>query len=61
MPDIELWLRTIGLEKYVEAFAEHDIDLDVVPDLSEQDLEPPMRPPDMPRTPLRVVRGGKSK
>jgi hypothetical protein len=25
------------------------------------DLEPPMRPPDMPRTPLRVVKGGKSK
>jgi hypothetical protein len=25
------------------------------------DLEPPMRPPDMPRSPLRVVKGGKSK
>ena len=24
------------------------------------DLEPPMRPPDMPRTALRVVKGGKS-
>jgi len=25
------------------------------------DLQPPMRPPDLPRTPLRVVKGGKSK
>ena len=39
MPDIELWLQNIDLEKYVEVFARHDIDLDVVPNLSEQDLE----------------------
>ena len=39
MPDIELWLRNIGLEKYAEVFARHDIDLDVAPSLSEQDLE----------------------
>ena len=39
MPDIELWLKNIGLEKYAEVFAKHDIDLDVAPDLSEQDLE----------------------
>ena len=39
MPDIETWLKNIGLEKYVEIFAKHDIDLDVAPDLSEQDLE----------------------
>ena len=39
MPDIELWLKGIGLEKYAEVFARHDIDLDVVPSLSEQDLE----------------------
>ncbi len=39
MPDIELWLKSIGLEKYAEVFARHDVDLDVAPNLSEQDLE----------------------
>ena len=39
MPDIELWLRNIGLEKYADVFARHDIDLEVAPSLSEQDLE----------------------
>src|SRR5215471_4322557 len=39
MPDIEFWLKNIGLEKYAEVFARHDIDLDVVSSLSEQDLE----------------------
>ena len=39
MSDIELWLKNIGLAKYVEVFARHDIDLDVAPSLSEQDLE----------------------
>ena len=38
MPAIEFWLKSIGLEKYSEVFAKHDVDLDVVPDLSEQDL-----------------------
>src|SRR4029077_16313021 len=39
MPNIELWLKNIGLEKYAEVFARHDIDLDVAPSLNEQDLE----------------------
>src|SRR5262245_4018926 len=39
MPDIELWLKNIDLEKYAEIFARHDIDLDVVSSLNEQDLE----------------------
>src|SRR5262245_61925464 len=39
MPDIELWLKSIGLEKYAEVFARHDVDLDVAPNLSEQDLD----------------------
>jgi class 3 adenylate cyclase/ABC-type transport system involved in cytochrome c biogenesis ATPase subunit len=39
MPGIELWLKSIGLEKYAEVFARHDVDLDVAPNLSEQDLE----------------------
>jgi hypothetical protein len=39
MPDLELWPGNIGLEKYAEAFASQDIDLEVAPDLTEQDLE----------------------
>ena len=39
MSDFKLWLQSVGLEKYGEVFASHDIDLAVVPDLTEQDLE----------------------
>jgi class 3 adenylate cyclase/ABC-type transport system involved in cytochrome c biogenesis ATPase subunit len=39
MPDIELWLKKIGLEKYAEVFARNDVDLDVALNLSEKDLE----------------------
>ncbi|MEA2898877.1 MAG: hypothetical protein QOJ84_4492, partial [Bradyrhizobium sp.] len=39
MSDIDIWLQSLGLEKYGEVFASHDIDLTVVPDLTEQDLE----------------------
>jgi hypothetical protein len=39
MPDIELWLKRLGLEKYAEVLARHDVDLDVAPSLTEQDLE----------------------
>jgi len=39
MPEIERWLKTIGLEKYAEVFVRNDVDLDVAPNLSEQDLE----------------------
>jgi class 3 adenylate cyclase len=39
MSDTERWLRGLGLEKYVETLASHDIDLSVIPDLTEQDLE----------------------
>ncbi len=34
-----LWLQSLGLEKYSAVFANHDIDLAVAPDLTEQDLE----------------------
>jgi SAM domain (Sterile alpha motif) len=30
MSDIDLWLQSLGLEKYGEVFASHDIDLTVV-------------------------------
>jgi class 3 adenylate cyclase/ABC-type lipoprotein export system ATPase subunit len=39
MSDIKLWLQSLGLEKYAEVFASHDIDLAVIADLTEQDLE----------------------
>ena len=39
MSDIDIWLQSLGLEKYREVLASHDIDLTVVPDLTEQDLE----------------------
>jgi class 3 adenylate cyclase/tetratricopeptide (TPR) repeat protein/ABC-type lipoprotein export system ATPase subunit len=39
MSDIRQWLRGLGLEKYNEVLTGHDIDLSVVPELTEQDLE----------------------
>src|SRR3954452_4293926 len=39
MSDIDVWLQSLGLEHYAELLASHDIDLTVVPDLTEQDLE----------------------
>src|ERR1700733_4284686 len=39
MSDFKDWLQSVGLEKYGEVFASHDIDLTVIPDLTEQDLE----------------------
>lgn len=39
MSDIALWLQSLGLEKYSEVLASHDVDLAVAPDLTDQDLE----------------------
>jgi class 3 adenylate cyclase/ABC-type lipoprotein export system ATPase subunit len=39
MSELDIWLQSLGLEKYGEVLASHDIDLTVVPDLTEQDLE----------------------
>jgi len=39
MSDLNLWLQSLGLEKYGKVLASHDIDLTVAPDLTEQDLE----------------------
>jgi class 3 adenylate cyclase len=39
MGDFKVWLQSLDLEKYGEVFESHDIDLTVVPDLTEQDLE----------------------
>ncbi len=37
--NIKKWLQDNGFGKYAEAFAQHEIDIDVLADLSEQDLE----------------------
>ena len=39
MNDIAAWLQERGLDRYVETFIDNDIDLDVLPELDEQDLE----------------------
>ncbi|HTS21063.1 MAG TPA: adenylate/guanylate cyclase domain-containing protein [Casimicrobiaceae bacterium] len=39
MSDIKHWLEAQGLAQYAEVFAENDIDLDVLGELSEADLE----------------------
>jgi class 3 adenylate cyclase/predicted ATPase len=37
--DVAAWLRDVGLERYEQAFLEHDIRADVLADLTETDLE----------------------
>jgi class 3 adenylate cyclase/tetratricopeptide (TPR) repeat protein len=37
--DVAAWLRDVGLERYAQAFLENDIRTDVLPDLTETDLE----------------------
>ena len=39
MSDVGRWLEGLGLGRYAEAFAAHDIDLDILAELSEPDLE----------------------
>ena len=39
MSDLRDWLRGNNLEQYAEAFEANDIDLDILPELSEPDLE----------------------
>ena len=39
MNDLRDWLRSNGLEQYADAFEANDIGLDILPELSEQDLE----------------------
>jgi class 3 adenylate cyclase/predicted ATPase len=36
---IDRWLEKLGLSKYLELFAEHEIGLDILPDLTEADLK----------------------
>src|SRR5713101_4031309 len=37
--DLSLWLAEIGLGQHAETFAANDIDLDVLPDLTDEDLK----------------------
>ena len=37
--DLCRWLAGIGLEQHAETFAANDIDLDLLPDLSDEDLK----------------------
>jgi hypothetical protein len=39
MPTLAGWLQEHGLDQYADVFAQSEIDLDVMPDLTEQDLE----------------------
>jgi class 3 adenylate cyclase/tetratricopeptide (TPR) repeat protein len=38
MAEVEAWLKAQGLGRYAQRFAENDIDLDVLPELSEEEL-----------------------
>ena len=37
--DLRLWLSKLGLEQHAETFAANDIELDLLPDLSDEDLK----------------------
>src|SRR5262249_19602670 len=39
MSDVHLWLKSLGLEKYADAFAENEIDFITLPELTEGDLK----------------------
>ncbi len=39
MNDLSRWLDALGLGRYAAAFAENDIDLEVLPQLTDQDLK----------------------
>ena len=39
MSDLERFLATLGLEQYATVLAEHDVDLDILPSLSDGDLK----------------------
>ena len=39
MGDVDEWLERLGLSRYRAVFAEHDIDREILPDLTDQDLE----------------------
>ena len=38
MPELDAFLRKLGLEKYLEVFEENEVDLETLPALSDDDL-----------------------
>ena len=39
MQQIADWLEKLGMSEYAQRFAENDIDISVLPDLTDQDLK----------------------
>mgnify|MGYP001190840603 FL=1 len=39
MPDTRQWLEELGLEQYSDEFEKNDVDHEVLPELTEQDLK----------------------
>jgi hypothetical protein len=37
--DVAEWLRTLGLEQYASPFRQHEIDHEILPELTDDDLE----------------------
>src|SRR5713101_1602168 len=37
--ELRLWLQRVGLDQLADTFAANDIDLDLLPDLSDEDLK----------------------
>ena len=37
--DVRAWLEDLGLGRYAETFAENGVDLDLLPELSNEDLK----------------------
>ena len=59
--DVAAWLRDLGLERYEPKFRDNEIDWDVLPELTESDLEKlglPLGPAQAVRSALAVVAGG---
>jgi class 3 adenylate cyclase len=39
MPEVADWLKKLGMSEYVQRFAESDIDIDVLSELTDQDFD----------------------
>ena len=39
MSNIKVWLENLGLGKYADIFAQHEVDFEVLPELTEHDLK----------------------
>jgi hypothetical protein len=57
MQQIADWLKKLGMSEYAERFAEERIEIDVLPELTDQDLERLRIPLGHRRRMLRAIRG----